>query len=68
MRNLNDEVCERLRELVEVEGLTQAELAKRSGLVRSEVSKYLSGSTTMISTNLLKLCEGLGYSVRIEIE
>ncbi len=51
----------RVRELREAQGLSQSELARRTGIAQSTLSKLEAGSTTGIDfITLEKLAKGLG--------
>lgn len=47
-------------------GLTQKELAKRSGVTQSDISKFENGNGNITLKTLNKLAEGLGMTLKIE--
>lgn len=49
--------------LLRDKGLSQRELAKKSGLDESTISLYMSGSRTPNLKNHIKLCEALGVDI-----
>lgn len=60
--DVNYKIKERLNEALKVRGMTAAELAAKSGLNRSSVSRYLSGENIPRSPAIGKMAEALGVS------
>ncbi len=59
----------RLEELREAKGLSQAELARRSGVPQSTISRIEAGETGSISlVNLERLADALGVNAAVLIE
>lgn len=51
-----------LRQIREFRGLTQQELADKTGLAASQISNFECGERTPSLKNLVKLCLALDYS------
>ncbi|WP_422122897.1 helix-turn-helix domain-containing protein [Planococcus sp. X10-3] len=49
--------------LLKNKGISQRELAKKSGLDESTISLYMSGTRTPNLKNHVKLCEALGVDI-----
>ena len=60
--NINDKIKERLNAALELRGLSAAELAAKSGLQKSSVSRYLSGQNVPRSLALGKMAAALDVS------
>ena len=58
-------VRKRFRELEKSEGLTQAVLAKRMGLTRSQVSRWFAGPLTLNAAGRLLAAMGRGIRLRM---
>lgn len=70
--DVNYKIKERLDLALKVRGMTAAELAAKSGLNRSSVSRYLSGENIPRSPAIGKMAEALGveptaYSPRVDL-
>jgi len=58
----------RLRDIVEKEKITHAEVAKRAGTSRTRVTAILNDNLEHVSTDLLiRILGSLGYRVRISV-
>ncbi len=57
------DVGERIKQLLETRGLTQAQLSAKSGLPPATISHFISGLRTPGTTSLRKLSDALGVSV-----
>jgi len=61
-------LLKRLRQVVNAEGLTHAEVARRGGSSRTRVTSILNGNLDNVSSDLLiRLLSGLGYQVRVSV-
>ena len=60
--NINYKIKERLNEALRLRGLSAAELASKSGLQRSSVSRYLSGENVPRSLAIGKMAQALNVS------
>ena len=61
-------LLKRLRAIVDSEGLTHAEVARRGGSSRTRVTSILNGNLDNVSSDLLiRLLGALGYRVRVSI-
>ncbi len=61
-------LLKRLRQIVETEGLTHAEVARLGGSSRTRVTSILSGNLDSVSSDLLiRLLRGLGYQVKVTV-
>lgn len=58
-----EEYKDTLAALLKEKGLTQRELARKSGLDESTISLYMSGTRTPNLKNHMKLCEALGVDL-----
>lgn len=57
-----------LRRMMAERGLTQTELAKRTGVPQPKISEYLSGRTEPTITTLGRLLDGMGATARELVE
>jgi len=58
----------RLREIVRKQGITHAELARKSGASRTRVTAVLNDNLEHVSSDLLiRLLASLGYRVRVSV-
>jgi predicted XRE-type DNA-binding protein len=58
----------RLKEIVRKEGITHAELAKKSGASRTRVTAVLNDNLEHVSSDLLiRMLASLGYRVRVTV-
>ena len=61
MATLSDRFCERLAQALELSGISQAELARRSGMTRMQVNAFLKGRNTGASLETVsRYAEALG--------
>ena len=60
--DIDYKIKERLNEALKIRGMTAAELAQKSGLQKSSVSRYLSGENGPRSLAIGKMAEALGVS------
>lgn len=60
--NISYKIKDRLNEALRLRGLSAAELASKSGLQRSSVSRYLSGENVPRSLAIGKMAEALDVS------
>ena len=61
-------LLKRLQEIVRREGITHAEVAKRSGTSRTRVTAVLNDDLEHVSTDLLiRILASLGYRVRVSV-
>ena len=61
-------LLKRLRRIVQDEGLTHAELARRGGSSRTRVTAILNGNLDQVSTDLLiRLVSAVGYRVKVSV-
>lgn len=60
--DINYKIKDRLIKAMRLRGLTGAELAKKSGLNKSSVSRYLNGENIPRSPTIGKMAEALGVS------
>ena len=63
MKDINKKVGNRIRELREIQGLSQDVLAGRSGLHRSHVGQVERGESNVTVKTLWKIGPGLGVPV-----
>lgn len=54
-----DEVVERIKRILEEQGISQGTLAAKSGLGQSTVSKFLAGDTRVSLIHIAKICRAL---------
>lgn len=57
------DVGERIKQLIDTRGLTQAQLSAKSGLPPATISHFISGLRTPGTSSLRKLSDALGVSV-----
>lgn len=57
------DVGERIKQLIETRGLTQAQLSVKSGLPPATISHFISGLRTPGTSSLRKLSDALGVTV-----
>lgn len=58
----------KLRQIVQSESLTHAEVARRGGSSRTRVTAILNGNLDNVSSDLLiRLLSGLGYKVKVTV-
>jgi predicted XRE-type DNA-binding protein len=61
-------LLKKLRNAVEKQSLTHAEVARRGGSSRTRVTAILNGNLDQVSSDLLiRLLAGLGYRVRVSV-
>ena len=60
--DIDYKIKERLNEALKIRGMTAAELAQKSGLQKSSVSRYLSGENVPRSLAIGKMAEALSVS------
>ncbi|MCC6587122.1 MAG: XRE family transcriptional regulator [Bryobacterales bacterium] len=61
-------LLKKLRQVVQRESLTHAEVARRGGSSRTRVTAILNGNLDNVSSDLLiRLLSGLGYRVRVSV-
>lgn len=61
-------LLKKLRQIVQAESLTHAEVAQRGGSSRSRVTAILNGNLDHVSSDLLiRLLSGLGYRVKVSV-
>lgn len=60
------DVTEALSELLEREGVTKAELARRLGKTKAAVGEALSGEANLTLRTIADLADALGYQVKVE--
>lgn len=53
-----------IRAAMDADGITQTELAKRTGLTQSRISQYLSGQRDMQGANIALMLTSLGVAIR----
>jgi len=58
---------EKVAKLREAEGLSQAELAKRSSVSLSQVKRLEAGKRRLTVVNLIKIANALGRQVRVQL-
>jgi predicted XRE-type DNA-binding protein len=62
------DLLKKLRQVVEADSLTHAEVARRSKSSRTRVTAILNGNLDGVSTDLLiRLLSSLGYRVRVSV-
>jgi predicted XRE-type DNA-binding protein len=61
-------LLKRLKDIVEREGITHAELAKRAGTSRTRVTAILNDDLEHVSSDLLiRILAALGYRVKVSV-
>lgn len=61
-------LLKKLRQIVQNESLTHAQVAQRGGSSRTRVTAILNGNLDNVSSDLLiRLLSGLGYRVRVSV-
>lgn len=55
----NDQIRAKLISAIRYSGLTQSEIAKRTGIIQSSIAQYLSGRAMPAVDTLANLCEVL---------
>jgi len=58
---------EKVAKLREAEGLSQAELGKRSGVGLSQIKRFEAGKRRLTVVNLIKIANTLGRRVRVQL-
>ena len=62
------DLLKRLRQIVRLQALTHAEVAKRAGSSRTRVTSILNGNLDNVSSDLLiRLLSALGYRVKVSV-
>lgn len=59
----NPFICDRIKEFRKAKGITQAELAQKTNISLSNISKYESGNRTPKTEYLLKIAEALDVNI-----
>lgn len=65
LEGLELEVTERILQVMQEQGITRTELARRLGVSKAAVSKLLNDGSNMTLKRLLALAEALNYELRI---
>jgi predicted XRE-type DNA-binding protein len=61
-------LLKKLRQVVQDESLTHAQVAQRGGSSRTRVTRILNGNLDNVSSDLLiRLLSGLGYRVKVSV-
>lgn len=61
-------ICRKIRELTALNGLSQAELARRAGLQPSQLNVYLQGRGDLHSRKLVRILLELGLDIETLLE
>ena len=67
LEGLELEVTERILQVMQEQGITRTELARRLGVSKAAVSKLLNDGSNMTLKRLLAVAEALNYELRISL-
>ena len=64
---IKDEVFFMIQTTMEIEGITQAEVARRTGALRYNINKVIRGKSPVSLEFLLKIAESIGLEIELKM-